>query len=42
MVFLPTEFGLTKDDVVRIVGALEAKLAQYPGEDDLADGETWL
>ena len=31
-----------KADTGRVVTALDAKLEQYPGEADLANGETWL
>jgi len=41
MVFAPPSFRLTKADTGQIVSALEAKLAEYPG-DDLANGETWV
>jgi hypothetical protein len=42
MVFVPGSYRRTKDDVGRIVTALESKLKQYPGDDALAGGETWL
>jgi len=42
MIFLPTSYGLTKSDIGRITKALEAALAAYPGDDDLANGETLL
>lgn len=42
MVFMPGTCRRTTDDIGRIVTALEQKLLQYPGEEDLADGETWL
>lgn len=42
MVFLPGSFRLTKAATGQIVGALEAKLADYPGEEDLTNGETWV
>jgi hypothetical protein len=41
MVFMPGSYRRTGADVGRIVAALEAKLAEFPGERDLADGETW-
>jgi Domain of unknown function (DUF5615) len=41
-VFVPTTYRHTKADVGRLVAALEALLAEYPGEQDLASGETWL
>jgi hypothetical protein len=42
MVFVPASFPLTKAATGQIVSALEAKLAEYPGDDDLANGETWV
>lgn len=42
MVFMASDYRRTKADTGRIVTALEAKLAEFPGERDLADGETWL
>lgn len=42
MVFMPGSHRRTKADVGRIVTALQAKLDDFPGERDLADGETWL
>jgi predicted nuclease of predicted toxin-antitoxin system len=42
MVFMPGSYRRTKADVGRIVTALAGKLEEYPGERDLADGETWL
>ncbi len=42
MVFLPGGYRRTKADTGRIIAALEAKLARYPGENDLANGEDWL
>jgi hypothetical protein len=42
MIFLPGDYRRTKADVGRIVIALQATLVQYPGESDLANGETWL
>jgi hypothetical protein len=42
MVFMPGSYRRTKADIGRIVRALEAKLAEYPGDRDLANGETWL
>lgn len=42
MIFMPGDYRRTKADVGRIIAALEAKLIQYPGETDLANGETWL
>ena len=42
LVFVPTSHRRTKADVGRLITALEAKLAEFPGEVDLANGETWL
>lgn len=42
MVFIPTSLRLTKATTGQIVTALEAKPAQYPGDSDLANGETWI
>ena len=42
MVFVPTSFRLTRAATGHIVAALEARLAQYPGDEDLANGETWI
>ena len=42
MVFVPTSFRLTRAATGQIVAALEARLAEYPGNDDLANGETWI
>ena len=42
MVFVPTRFRLTRAATGQIVEALETRLAEYPGDADLADGETWI
>jgi hypothetical protein len=42
MVFIPTNFRLTKAATGQIVTALEAKLREYTGDDDLANAETWI
>ena len=42
MVFMPGNYRRTKADTGRIVKALETKLAEFPGDDALASGETWL
>jgi len=42
MIFTPGTYRRTKADTWRIIAALEAILAQYPGENDLANGEAWL
>ena len=41
-VFVSTTYRQTKADIGRIITALEAKLAEYPSERDLANGQTWL
>ncbi len=42
MIFMPGSYRRTKAGTGRIIAALEAKLAEYPGEEDLANGEAWL
>jgi len=42
MIFMPGTYRRTKDDIGRIVAALETKLSQYPGEEDLVNAEEWL
>jgi len=42
MIFMPGGYRRTRADTGRIIAALEAILAAYPGEDDLANGEAWL
>jgi hypothetical protein len=42
MVFMSGDYRRTKADIGRIVVALEVKLAAFPGEQELANGETWL
>lgn len=42
LVFVPASFRLTRAATGQIVAALEARLAEYPGEEDLANGETWI
>ncbi len=42
MIFRPGSYRRTKADVGRIISALEAKLTEYPGDEDLANGECWL
>lgn len=42
MIFMPGSYRRTRADLGRIVAALEAMLAQYPGESGLANGEAWL
>jgi hypothetical protein len=42
MIFMAGNYRRTKSDIGRIVAAFEAKLTQYAGDEDLADGEEWL
>ena len=42
MVFVPTSFRFTRAATGQIVAALETRLAEYPGDEDLANGETWI
>jgi predicted nuclease of predicted toxin-antitoxin system len=42
MIFMPGTYRRTKADTGRIIAALQRILAQYPGEEDLANGESWL
>jgi hypothetical protein len=42
MIFMSGNYRRTKDDIGRIVTALEAKLKQYPDDDGLANAEDWL
>ena len=42
MIFMPRTYRRTREDAGRIIAALEAKLAEYPGDEDLANGECWL
>jgi len=42
MIFMPGNYRRTKADIGRVIAALEAKLAEYPGEADLVNGEAWL
>jgi hypothetical protein len=41
-VFLPMNYPHTTADMGRLVAALEAKLVEYPGDQDLANAQTWL
>jgi NAD(P)-dependent dehydrogenase (short-subunit alcohol dehydrogenase family) len=41
MIFMPGTYR-RRDDIGRIVAALEAKLGQYPGFQDLVNAEEWL
>jgi predicted nuclease of predicted toxin-antitoxin system len=42
MIFMSGNYKRTMNDIGRIVAALGAKLAQYPGDEDLANAEEWL
>jgi len=42
MIFMPGTYGRIKNDIGQIVAALEAKLGQDPGEEDLVNAEEWL
>ena len=42
MIFMSGNYRRTKSDIGRIIAALEVKLAQYPGDEALANAEDWL
>ena len=42
MISMSGTYRRTKEDTGRIIAALEAKLTEYPGDEDLANGECWL
>jgi predicted nuclease of predicted toxin-antitoxin system len=42
MLFMAGNYKRIKNDIGRIVANLETKLAQYPGDEDLANAEDWL
>jgi predicted nuclease of predicted toxin-antitoxin system len=42
MIFTPGTCRHTRQDTGPIIAALEAKLAEHPGDEDLANGECWL
>ena len=42
MIFIPGTYRRTRNDTGKIIAALEALLAQYPGQTDLANAEAWL
>ena len=42
VIFMPGTYRRTRQDTGRIIAATEAKLAEYPGDEDLASGERWL
>jgi hypothetical protein len=41
-IFMSGNYRCTKSDIGRIIADLEAKLTQYPGDEDLANAEEWL
>ena len=42
MVFVPANVPRTKAATGQLVTALEARLGEYPEDDALANGETWI
>ena len=42
MIFMSGNYRRTMSDTGRIIAALETKLKQYPGDEDLANAEEWL
>src|SRR5437016_5639904 len=42
MIVMPGTYRRTKQDTGRIIAATEAKLTEYPGDEDLTNGECWL
>jgi len=42
MIFMPSTYRRTRADTGRIVEALDAKLAEFPGDSSLVSGEAWL
>jgi hypothetical protein len=42
MTLARTEGRAVVTNTGRIIAALEAKLTEYPGDEDLANGECWL
>jgi hypothetical protein len=42
IIFMAGSYRRRKADTGRIVKSLESKLREFPGERDLADGETWM
>jgi predicted nuclease of predicted toxin-antitoxin system len=42
MIFVSGNYKRTKNDTGRIIAAVEAKLAQHPSDDPLANAEDWL
>jgi predicted nuclease of predicted toxin-antitoxin system len=42
IIFMPPGYRRTTADTGRIIAAVEATLAEHPGESDLANAEAWL
>ncbi len=42
MIYMSGNYRRTMSDIGRIIADLEAKLAQYSGDEDLANAEEWL
>lgn len=42
LILMPSRYRRTRAEIGRLVAALEAKLADHPGDRDLADTEAWL
>ena len=42
MIFMPGNYRRIKADIGRIITALATQLSNYPGDSDLANGETCL
>ena len=42
MIFMSGNYRRTKSDIGRIIADLEAKLTQYPHDEDLVNAEEWL
>lgn len=42
MIFMSGNYRRAKSDIGRIIAALDAKMTQYPGEEDLVNAEDWL
>lgn len=42
MIFMAGNYRRTRDDIGRIIAALEAKITQYPGDEALVNAEEWL
>lgn len=42
MIFMAGNYRRTKNDIGRIIAALETKLTKYPGDEALVNAEEWL